>query len=243
VITRSLLSMACAALAACAATVRIPVDPVAVQPAPRDARWQQRVDADLAAARAGGHRLVFVGDSITQGWGEAGKDVWREVWEPRHALNLGISGDRTQHVLWRLDNGLLEALAAPNNDVRACVVMIGTNNSNGDDHLGSGIGDGIAAVVARLRKALPNAKVLLLAIFPRGERPNAQRDKCSLASVHASTLLAGDEHVAYRDIATSFLAADDSLPKTMMPDFLHLSAAGYRIWANAIVADVDTMLK
>lgn len=241
---RSLLALACAALSACViGTIRAPVDPAATLPAPRDEGWQQRADADLAAARAGGHRVVFIGDSITQGWRAAGKDVWREVWEPRHALNLGIGGDRTQHVLWRLDHGLLDALAAPNNDVRVCVVMIGTNNSNDDDHQAGGIGDGIAAIVARLRYALPNAKVLLLAIFLRGERPDAQREKCASASWYASMMFDGDDHVLCRDIGAHFLTADGTLTKDVMHDFLHLTATGYRIWADAIVADVDAMLK
>jgi lysophospholipase L1-like esterase len=144
-------------------------------------------------------------------------------------------------VLWRLDQGLLAALAAPGNDVALSVVMIGTNNSNGADNTAEEIGKGITAVVQRLRTGLPKAKVLLLAIFPRGEQPNAGRAKCAEASRLAAAALAGDAMVVYRDIGERFLAADGSLSKDVMPDFLHLTEAAYRTWAEAIVADVDAL--
>ncbi len=218
--------------------------PATVVPTSRGgAEWTERHAAHVAAARAGGRRVVFVGDSITQGWEGAGKQTWEQVWAPRAALNAGISGDRTQHVLWRLDHGLLDALATPANDVRAFVVMIGTNNSNGDEHSAAEIAAGIVAVVQRLRVALPDAKVLLLAIFPRGERPDAQRAKNADASRLAAAAFAADDHVVCRDLAERFVTADGTLPAATMPDFLHLSAAAYGTWADAIVADVDAMLQ
>lgn len=219
-------------------------EPDAVVPVPRPgAAWQQRVAGQLTTAQQGGHRVVFFGDSITQGWEAGGKQAWAEFWQPRHAMHAGVSGDRTQHVLWRLDHGLLEALAAPANDVRVCVVMIGTNNSNGDDNTAEEIGKGITAVVQRLRTGLPKAKVLLLAIFPRGEQPDAQRAKCAEASRLAAAAFAGDPMVVSRDIGARFVGEGGRLSKEVMPDFLHLTPAAYRTWAEAIVADVDAMLR
>jgi lysophospholipase L1-like esterase len=215
-----------------------------ITPAPRhQPDWQKRVDGHLETARAGGHRLVMVGDSITQGWNGGGKAVWAEYWQPRAAINVGVSGDRTQHVLWRFDSELMAALAAPNNDIRAAVVMIGTNNSNGSDNTADEIAQGIVAVVQRLRTGLPKAKVLLLAIFPRSETADAQRAKCAEASRLAFAALAGDAMVVCKDIGARFLGADGRLAKDVMPDFLHLSPAAYRTWAEAIVADVDALLK
>ena len=216
-------------------------EPVTTQPAVRaDGWWHARVESDLAAARAGGHRLVLLGDSITQGWNKAGAEVWRELWAPRKTLNLGVSGDRTQHVLWRLDHGLLEALAAANNDVRAVVVMIGTNNSGGDT--AEDIAAGIATIVRRLRTGLPKAKVLLLSIFPRSEKPDAQRAKCAAASELAARAFAGDAMVVCRDLGAHFVGADGTIHEDVMPDFLHLSPAAYRTWAQAMLADVDALL-
>jgi lysophospholipase L1-like esterase len=85
--------------------------------------------------------------------------------------------------------------------------------------------------------------VLLLAVFPRGERPGPQRAKNAEASRLAASAFANDDHVVCRDIGDRFLDADGTLPKTAMPDFLHLSPAAYRAWADAIVADVDAMLR
>ena len=214
----------------------------AITPAPRLTEgWQKRMAEDLAKAQKGGYEVVFVGDSITQGWNGAGKEQWASHWEPRKTLNLGVGGDRTQHVLWRLDQGALAALAGPQNAVKACVVMIGTNNSNGSDNTAEEIGAGIAAVVQRLRAGLPQAKVLLLDVFPRGEKPNPQRQKNAAASDLAATAFAGDALVRRLDLAPRFLQADGTLSKETMPDLLHLSPAAYRTWAEAMAPVVDEL--
>ena len=231
------------ALAAGPAAV-LTAEPGTVHPTPRPiAWWQERVPAHLARVRAGGVRVAMLGDSITEGWAGRGERVWAEHWAPRGAVNLGASGDRTQHVLWRLDNGLLEALAADNNDVRCVVVMIGTNNSNGRDATAAEIGYGVEAIVRRLRAGLPRAKVLLLSIFPRGDRPTAQRVKNAAASAQAAAAFAADPMVVCRDLAPHFLGEGGAISEAVMPDHLHLSAAGYATWAAAILADVDAALE
>jgi len=218
-------------------------EPGTVHPTPRPiAWWRKRVPQHLERARQGGVRVAMLGDSITEGWAGRGKKVWDEFWAPRGAINLGASGGRTQHVLWRLDHGLLDALAGAQNDVRSVVLMIGTNNSNGRDATAAEIGYGIEAIVRRLRTRLPKAKVLLLAIFPRGEKPGAQRTKNAQASAQAAAAFAGDSMVVFRDIGARFLGADGTLSKDVMPDLLHLNEASYRTWAEAIVADVDAAL-
>ena len=217
-------------------------EPGTVHATPRPAAWWiRRVESDLESAKTGGHQLVMLGDSITQSWGAAGEEVWAEFWQRRHAINLGVSGDRTQHVLWRLDNGLLDALSQPNNDVRCVVVMIGTNNSN--DCTAAEIGYGIEAIVRRLRTYLPRAKVLLLATFPRGARPGPRRLRNMRSSAQAARAFADDDMVVCKDIGERFLTSDGTLLKSVMPDLLHLNAASYRVWAEAIVADVDKLME
>ena len=219
-------------------------EPGTVRPTERiEPWWVKRVAEDLAAAQAGGHRLVLIGDSITQGWRDTGAEPWAATWQPRGALNLGVSGDRTQNVLWRLDHGLLDALAQPNNDVRAAVVMIGTNNSNRDECTAEAIAAGVVEVVRRLRRGLPRAKVVLLAIFPRGERPDAQRQKNARASELAAAAFAGDEFVVCRDLGRHFTRADGSIDKAVMGDFLHLSASGYRTWSEVLWPEVAPLLQ
>lgn len=205
--------------------------------------WTHRVADDLAAARAGGHRVVFLGDSITQGWNKEGADAWREVWAPRRALNLGVSGDRTQNVLWRLENGLGDALAASNNDVRVVVLMIGTNNATGGECAAEEIAAGIEAVVRDLRRRLPQAKVLLCSILPRSQKPDAVRAACRKASELAAAALRDDPMVAHRDYTAHFVGADGVIREEVMRDFLHLTAAAYRTWATALKPDVDALLR
>ena len=206
-----------------------------VQRTPRlEGWWPKRVADDLALAQAGGHKLVFLGDSITQSWRDPGKAVWAEHFAGRAALNLGVSGDRTQNVLWRLENGLLDALA-DKNDVQQWVLMIGTNNSNGDECSAEEIATGIVEIVKVLRTRLPKAHGVLLAIFPRGEKPNDQRGKCAAASKLAAAAFADDAAVKAVDLGSVFLEPDGSIRKEVMPDFLHLTEDGYRRWAQALL--------
>ena len=112
--------------------------------------------------------LVFVGDSITQGWEGSGRKVWEKYYGKRNAVNLGIGGDRTQHVIWRLDNGNLEGITP-----KAAVIMIGTNNSGTNSP--EEIADGVTAIVRQLQEKTPETEILLLATFPRGAEPSDKK--------------------------------------------------------------------
>ncbi|MHC4379902.1 MAG: GDSL-type esterase/lipase family protein [Planctomycetota bacterium] len=212
----------------------------AVVPASREGWWADR-QAELnhraATAAAGeGIDLVFLGDSITQGWESHGKTVWEEQYRSRKALNIGISGDRTQHVLWRLENGNLEGLAP-----KLCVLMIGTNNSNSDT--GDDIADGIFAILRKLRAEQPQMRILLLHIFPRGAGPEDALRRINDRANELIGVVAGDPMIEILDLAPAFLTTDGVLPKEVMPDLLHPEEVGYRIWAEAIEAKVAEMLQ
>lgn len=202
----------------------------AVAPAARTGTAYQRYL--LLKERVGQQRgqvdLVFLGDSITQGWEGAGKEVWQKYYGQRRALNLGIGGDRTQHVLWRLDNGHLEGIHP-----KAVVLMIGTNNSGDDRNTAEEMVAGVRAVVDKLRQMRPQARILLLGIFPRGAEFNAQRGKIAQVNQVLAQLDDG-RAVTYLDIASRFLEPDGRISKEVMPDFLHLTARGYERWAEAI---------
>ncbi|MBL8765143.1 MAG: GDSL family lipase [Phycisphaerae bacterium] len=188
-------------------------------------------------------RVLFLGDSITQGWESDGKEAWEKHWAPLGAANFGISGDRTQHVLWRLANGNLAGLAAPASGAapKVVVLMIGTNNSNGEDNTAEEIGAGIGAIVSSLREKLPATRVLVLGIFPRGEKPDSQRQKITKVNAIAARLADG-KFVHYLDIGPDFLSADGTISREVMPDFLHLSRKGYDIWSNSIQARVNDLM-
>ncbi len=211
----------------------------AVEPAPRtDQGWQDRQKQLNQRATEAGEKaqVIFIGDSITQGWEGAGKQAWARYYSHRHAVNLGIGGDRTQHVLWRLDNGNLNGLKP-----KAAVVMIGTNNSNGEDNSPGQITDGVTAIVKKLREKLPQTKILLLAIFPRGENFSAQRGKLAMIN-QVLNKLADGKNVFWIDFGHKFLRADGTMPAELMPDYLHLSPKGYEIWADSIEQRLSTIL-
>jgi len=212
----------------------------AIEPRPRTESWWQDRHTLLnqRAAEAGkSAEVIFIGDSITQGWEGEGKEVWTYYYAPRNAVNLGIGGDRTQHVLWRLQNGNLEGL-----NPKAAVVMIGTNNSNGEDNSVSQIADGIAAIVRELQTRLPNTKILLVAIFPRSENPTAHRGKV-LSVNQVIRNLADDSQVLWVDFGHKFLDAQGLIPTDLMPDYLHLSPKGYELWAKSIEPALNGVLE
>jgi len=121
------------------------------------------------------------------------------------------------------------------------VLMIGTNNSNKDECTAQEIADGITAIVRKLRAKLPETKILLLAIFPRGEKPDAQREKIAEVNETVSKLADG-KMIHYMDIGMHFPKPDGTLTKDIMLDFLHLTARGYEIWAIAIEGKLRELL-
>ena len=207
----------------------------AVTPAPRDAGWMKRHESFNERVKQGNVDLLLIGDSITQGWEGSGKTVWEKFYTPRHAVNLGISGDRTQHVLWRLDNGNVEGISP-----KAAVLMIGTNNSG--TNTPEEIADGVEAIVKSLRTKLPKTKVLVLAIFPRGANPSDDKRQVNTKANELIAKLADGDMVHYLDIGPKFLGEDGSLSKEIMPDLLHLSEKGYTIWAESIEAKVKQLM-
>lgn len=206
--------------------------PATITPEPRDGAWMKMHQDFLERTRKGDVDLLFLGDSITQGWHD--NKIWQRHYGPRKAANYGIGGDRTQHVLWRIQNGEIDGITP-----RLVVLMIGTNNA-GDDSAEE-IAAGIKAIVKTLREKLPASRILLLGVFPRGEKPNPLREKLDRVN-ETIAKLSDSSHVTYLDIGKSFLEPDGTLSRVVMPDFLHLSARGYQIWADAIEPTVWQLL-
>lgn len=189
--------------------------------------------------------VIFIGDSITQGWEGAGKKAWAEHFAAFKPVNLGISGDQTGHVLWRLTEGKEIEPLKP----KLAVIMIGTNNTGA--HSSEQIAGGIKAVIDELKKQKPDMKILLLGVFPRAggikkEDTVAPADKLNpkIKAINDTIAkYADDKTVFYKDIGSSFLNKDGGLEKKVMPDLLHLSPEGYEIWATAIKDDIAKLTK
>ena len=209
-----------------------------INPIPREgAAYQRHLDINKRVKENQGQaEVIFVGDSITQGWEGNGKAGWAKYYAPRHALNLGIGSDHTQHVLWRLEHGNLEGLKP-----KVAVVLIGVNNIPDDKNSPGQVLEGVTAVVKSLRDKLPQTKVLLLAIFPFREDFCAQRGK-ALQVNQALRKLDDGQWVRFLDIGHLFIQPDGKIPKDLMRDFLHPSAKGYQIWAEAMEPLLASML-
>ncbi len=249
IVTAPLLGLVCTALVTTATASMTqdsaPARPASVVPAPRDnAGAIARQDECIRRARESAPtRVVFVGDSITQSWEGPGQAVWAQSIAPLGALNLGNSGDRTEHVLWRLEQAPLTRLQPAH-----IVLLIGTNNlghgtSNADETL-----KGIETVAAMLHEQCPDADIHILEVFPRGETLNPMRgDICQINQAlrawatsmnQALTDAGAPARFHMNDLGDRFVLIDGRIPKALMPDFLHLSPAGYQIWADAIVPNL-----
>lgn len=209
-------------------------DLITVTPAPlrtywADEWWMPRHQQKLAEKETIDPQLVLIGDSITHGWEEAGKSVWEANFGHIPTLNLGFSGDRTENVLWRFEQGELDGISP-----KLSVIMIGTNNTGHRMDTPESIRDGVAQIIAELKQRVPESEVLLLAIFPRGkDNTDSQR----MNNQHANALLkalATQENVMFANINQRFLEDDGTLSEDIMPDLLHPNETGYRIWAKAL---------
>jgi len=195
--------------------------------------WMDRHDSMNAKARQGKIDLIYIGDSIVQRYEGGGKPVWDHYYAPRNALNLGISGDRTQHVIWRLDHGNIDGITP-----KLAIVMIGQNN--GGHNTASEIAEGVTEVVKRIRTKLPKTKILLLGIFQRREKPTPERAVLAQANEIISKL--ADSSISYMDINSVFVQPDGTIPVALMPDYEHPSELGFKRWAEAIEPKVAEMM-
>lgn len=219
-----------------------PNAPSSVIAAPRTDEWAVARQTELVrrARESGPARLVFVGDSITQSWEDPGKAAWAAHLAPLGALNLGNSGDRTEHVLWRLGQAPLARLAPDH-----VFLLIGTNNLGHGTSTAAETLDGVVAVARLLAEQCPKATIHLIEILPRGEKFNSMRgdvlqvNQALRAWVEAANRecrrSGGRDVYRIHAIGDAFVSPDGSIAKDMMPDFLHLTPAAYEIWAKAVL--------
>ena len=207
----------------------------AIVPQPRNKPdWLKRHQAMNERVKAGPVNVLWIGDSIVERWENKGKAIWDKYYAHRDAVNLGIGGDKTQHVLWRLEHGNIEGISP-----KLAIVMIGQNN--GPSNTAEQIAEGVTAIVMKLRQKLPDTKILLLAIFFRGEKPNAEQKKLAKTNDILSKLADG-QHIVYLDINNIFLRPDGTISSTLMPDYEHPNEQGCRVWAEAIEPKVAELL-
>lgn len=203
----------------------------------KDEWWTKRHAQKLELVKKGNVDLLYIGDSITHGFEGGGKAMWEKYYAPRKALNLGYGGDKTENVLWRLDNGEIDGLKP-----KLAIIMIGTNNTGHRKDKPELIAEGVKAICDKLRAKLPEMKILVLAIFPRSEKST---DAPRVNNDEANKLIAkfaDDKNIFFMDINSKLLEADGTLSKEIMPDRLHPNVKGYQIWAEAIEPTVAKLI-
>ena len=202
--------------------------------------WQKRFAEKQELVKKGGSEVVFIGDSIIHGL--EGSEAWKTklAVAPYNALNLGFSGDRTEHVLWRLDHGELDGYKA-----KVIVLMIGTNNTGHRSRADETPVDtivGINEIVRRIRQKQPQAKIILHPIFPRGEKPTDEKRVRNEIVNESIKQLADGQTVFLCDFNDFLTEPDGTLSKDVMPDFLHPNAKGQKIWVRAVLPVINRLL-
>lgn len=219
--------------------------PLAVIAVPQTEEWasswwmERHLEKQQQAIKRQQIDLVFIGDSITHGFEEQGAPVWQNYYEPRNALNLGFSGDRTEHVLWRLQKGALE-----NIKVKLCVLMIGTNNTGIRYDHPADTALGIKTIIETIQNKSPDTKILLLGIFPRGRNAdNVLREMNDDVNHIIKDYVDEFDNVYFENINSHFLDQQGTLSLEIMPDLVHPNKKGYEIWAETIEPVIKTLLE
>jgi lysophospholipase L1-like esterase len=247
VVGLSVLSLGAAPTAVAPPTVATrPAAPASTRPAePADqpiargtatSGWMRQHNGYVEKAKAGNIDLYMLGDSITDFWGNqprfrANWDKNLGGWKPG---DFGISGDRTQHVLWRITHGELDGVKP-----RVVVLMIGTNNLPPNPAITPNTPEetarGIKAIVEVLKEKQPQAKILLLAVFPRADARAGTDIMEKIDKVNEIIATYDDgKQVKFLNINKAFLNAEGKLTTAIMPDLLHPGERGYQLWADAI---------
>ncbi len=200
-----------------------------------EAWWQSLHIEDKRLVTQNSYDMLFIGNSITYNWETTGKEVWAERYA-FNSLNMGIGSDRTQHLLWRIQD-----VDFTQSNPKLVVLLIGTNNTNGNVNSSSEVADGVIANCEVLKEKLPETKILVLGIFPRGDVESLQRTKVQQANNLVSKV-ADNERVFYANYGRIFLNEDNSINQDLVPDGVHPNLEGYRLWANEMDLSIASIV-
>ena len=199
--------------------------------------WMPRHEQKLVEEGRETAELLFLGDSITHGWEREGEEIAEDYFSGYSVYNLGFSGDRTENVLWRLDQGEADGI-----NPQLAVLLIGTNNTGHRQDNPECTAEGIKRILDELNERLPDTQVLLLEIFPRGEYPDDELRSINNEVNQLIRAFEERENVTLADFSDIFLMDDDMLNLDVMPDTLHPNEQGYKFWADAMLPYIRDLM-
>ena len=191
----------------------------------------QRLKQELRAANP---KIVFLGDSITWAWQQEGYPAWERHFKPLGALNLGLGGDRTSQILWRIQDGALAGLHP-----KLVVLGVGINNLIRDTYPPERVVKGVKACVQAIHQACPGTKILVVGIFPAQYRPMHPLR----ARIHRTNALLARQFPYFLDLGDIFLESDGSLNPSLFRDGIHLTAQGYVLYGQKLFPRIQSLLK
>ncbi|ELU09241.1 hypothetical protein CAPTEDRAFT_156453 [Capitella teleta] len=208
--------------------------PVSVEDVQGDGRWMSLHQRFIAEAKEREPEVLFIGDSLMQNL--ALTELWEKLFVPMHCLNFGVGGDQTQHVLWRIQNGELENISP-----KVIVLLVGTNNHG---HTAQQTAEGILEISRAITQKQPQGQLIVMALPPRGQKPNPLREKIATINQIVSDEIATISGAQFFNVdASLFVNADGEISPQDMHDYLHLTKRGYQKLAEPLLDEVQTLLK
>ena len=192
--------------------------------------WMPRHEAKLTEKGRETAEVLFIGDSITNEWETTGKAVAEDYFSKFSIFNIGFSGDRTENVLWRIEQGEIDGISP-----KLAVLMIGTNNTGHRQDPPECTARGVEMILEEFQERLPDMNVLLFGIFPRGKTRLHDLRRLNDRVNNYLEAMDDGERIHYQNINSVFLDENGVLPETVMPDALHLNELGYKLWAEALL--------
>ncbi|XP_061674947.1 platelet-activating factor acetylhydrolase IB subunit gamma [Syngnathoides biaculeatus] len=206
--------------------------PTASEDTQGDGRWMSMHNRFLSDSKDKEPEVLFVGDFLVQLMHQFG--VWRQLFSPLHALNFGVGGDATQHVLWRLTNGELDHISP-----KIVVLWVGTKNCG---HTAEQICGGIMEIVQVVKNKLPHAHTLVLGLLPRGKSPNPLRERNAEVNRLVREAVASLPHASFLNVDPGFVHSNGSISHQDMYDYLHLTPQAYQAVCEPLHAHLKSML-
>jgi len=205
--------------------------------------WSARHEQILEKVKSSDPQLILIGNSITHNLDSPDRKIfWDQYLNELDAVNMGISGDRTENVIWRLQNGLLEGI-----NPKVATLLIGTNNSDGNHYLvintPEEIAEGIWKICSIIREKLPDTEIVLLGILPYGYKPNHKDEIDKACNKIISKFPEKDSKINYYDLGYLFLTPEGKVNRKLMPDYLHPNVEGEKLVFETLTPVITKLLQ